>query len=319
MTRPPALPAISVVIPTYDRARVLGEAIASVLTLARDDIELIVVDDASSDDTPDLLAAISDPRFRWSRFEQRRHAGAARNHGAAMARAPILTFLDSDDLYLPHRLPGDIRFFVENPHVDLRLSSYQDETLSGSYPARNPEVRLTPRQFEKYLICYCLHIGGSAIAIRRSAYEAVGGFDEGVWRMQDREFLLRAARRIGAAVSHEINWVKRRSEDSISHQPAGQLQALAELWRRHPSIRQRYPEIFHYLTAREIIGPLMKGRLGQARSMLLEAYANKGMLDLSLSALVRQYLVGKRFRRQAREELGRQSEGNPKEDAHATG
>ena len=111
----------------------------------------------------------------------------------------------------------------------------------------------------------------------------------------------------------------RRSEDSISHQPAGQLQALAELWRRHPSIRQRYPEIFHYLTAREIIGPLMKGRLGQARSMLLEAYANKGMLDLSLSALVRQYLVGKRFRRQAREELGRQSEGTPKEDAHVTG
>jgi len=319
LTAPGAPPAISVVVPTYNRGRVLGEAIASVLSQSLPDIELIVVDDGSSDDTPEILAGLADPRLRCSRFPARRHAGAARNHGAAMARAPILAFLDSDDLYLSHRLASDFRFFTDNPHVDIRLSSYQDETRSGAYPARNPEVRLTPRQFEKYLICYCLHIGGSAITIRRTAYEAIGGFDEGVWRMQDREFLLRAARQRGAAVTSEINWVKRRSEDSISHQPEGQLQALAELWRRHPSIRQRYPEMFHYLTAREIIGPLLKGRLGKARSMLLEAYANRSLLDLSAPRLLRQYRIGKRFRRQARAELSRQSAEGMKDDALARG
>jgi hypothetical protein len=237
-----------------------------------------------------------------------------------MARAPLLTFLDSDDLYLPQRLRSDLRFFAENPDCELRLSSYQDETAAGSsHPASNPEARLRPDQFEKYLICYCLYLGGSAISIRRSAYESLGGFDEGVLRLQDREFLLRAARKYGAALTSEINWIKRRSRDSISHQPTGQLRALAELYRRHPVIRQHYPEMFHYLTAREIIGPVLNGRFGEAWSMLMEARANNSVLNMSILRLPRRYFAGKRFRNEARKELEQQAKRGPERLAPALG
>src|SRR5438093_11942235 len=92
-------PGVSVIVPTYNRAYLLGPSLASVL--AEDaDIELIVVDDGSTDGTPALLAAIADPRLH---VVVRPHAGiaAARNAGVAAARAPVIAFRHSDDRVPP--------------------------------------------------------------------------------------------------------------------------------------------------------------------------------------------------------------------------
>lgn len=295
-------PDVAVIVPTRNRRKVLPQALGSVFAQTHRNFELIVVDDCSDDDTAAYLATISDPRFRWRRFDEWRRGSAARNHGVAMARAPILSFLDSDDRYLPDRLSSDLAFFAERPRADVRISSFTSITSSGSSPCRNPEAILDREEFERYLVGYCLHLGGSGIAIRRHAFEAVGGFDESLIRMQDRELLLRISRSRGCGSTSRINWVKTRSEDSLSHQPGGQINALAELCLRHPIIRERYPELLRYLVAREIVSPLVKARFQQAREAFVEARGNPD-LGMSIGRLVPDYLVGKRHRRGIRQEI----------------
>ena len=98
-----ASPQVSVVIPTYNRAHILGRAIDSVLQQTHRDLELIIVDDGSSDGTAALVRGIEDPRVRYV-HQQNRGVSAARNRGIAEARAEWLAFLDSDDEWLPQKL-----------------------------------------------------------------------------------------------------------------------------------------------------------------------------------------------------------------------
>jgi glycosyltransferase involved in cell wall biosynthesis len=120
------MPEVSVIIPTYNRAHTLGASLASVLaegkSPARVDLEVIVVDDGSTDGTAAMLAARDDPRVR---VLVRPHAGiaAARNAGVAAARAPFVAFHDSDDLALPGRLGVPLGFLREHPDVDLVIQN----------------------------------------------------------------------------------------------------------------------------------------------------------------------------------------------------
>lgn len=97
-------PQVSVVIPTYNRAHILGRAIASVLGQTYTDLELVVVDDGSTDGTASLMQGFSDPRLRYVPQPQNRGVSAARNRGIAEARGEWLAFLDSDDEWLPQKL-----------------------------------------------------------------------------------------------------------------------------------------------------------------------------------------------------------------------
>ncbi|HVF37605.1 MAG TPA: glycosyltransferase family 2 protein, partial [Sphingomicrobium sp.] len=97
-------PAISVVMPVYNRADSVGRAVASVLAQDFPDFELIVVDDGSTDGTAEAVSAEIDPRLRLIRLPGNAGGNAARNRGIEAARAPLIAFLDSDDAYLPHKL-----------------------------------------------------------------------------------------------------------------------------------------------------------------------------------------------------------------------
>ena len=94
------LPKISVVLPTYNRRSTLQRAVASVLAQDEPQWELIVVDDASTDDTRAYLATLTDPRIRAVALARNAGVSVARNRGLEAARAEIVAFLDSDDVYL---------------------------------------------------------------------------------------------------------------------------------------------------------------------------------------------------------------------------
>ncbi len=168
----------------------------------------------------------------------------------------------------------------------------------------NPEAFLTREDFERYLVGYCLHLGSSGISIRRSVFDETGGFDESLVRMQDREFLLRIAKSRGCASTSEMNWVKMRSEDSLSHQPEGQVRAFGELCRRHPIIPDRYPQLLRYLVAREIVSPILQGKFRQARAAFDEARADPSV-NMAPARLISDYLAGKRHRRALKHEIYR--------------
>src|SRR6266404_1015715 len=115
-------PRVSIIVPTYNRAHVLGESLASVLAERDVDLEVVVVDDGSTDGTAALLAGLGDRRVRPV---VRPHAGiaAARNAGLAAARAPYIAFHDSDDVALPGRLAVPLAFLGAHPEVDLVIQN----------------------------------------------------------------------------------------------------------------------------------------------------------------------------------------------------
>lgn len=107
---------ISVIVPTFNRARMLGRAVRSVLDQLSPLDELLVVDDGSTDNTAELIASMAHPLMRYLR-QTRGGAGAARNRGIAEARGQLVAFVDSDDEYLPGKLELQRRLMQARPDV----------------------------------------------------------------------------------------------------------------------------------------------------------------------------------------------------------
>ena len=184
-------PEVSVVIPAFNRAWCLGEAVDSVLAQDFSAFELIVVDDGSTDATPALLAGYG-PAVRVLRQENR-GVSAARNAGIAAARGGLIAFLDSDDLWLPGKLAAQVAFFRENPQA---LICQTEELWVRSGRRVNPGRRHRKRGG---MICepsleLCL-VSPSAVMMRRELFERVGLFDEALPACEDYDLWLRVARR----------------------------------------------------------------------------------------------------------------------------
>src|SRR5947209_3123095 len=128
-------PQCSVVLPTYNRIHSLPRAVASVLAQDREDFELIIVDDGSTDDTPAWLARLEHRRIRSLRLDRNAGPSAARNRGLETARAPIVAFLDSDDVYRPNRLSIPLQAFLREDDVVCTLSSSIKQIRTRKQPA----------------------------------------------------------------------------------------------------------------------------------------------------------------------------------------
>jgi glycosyltransferase involved in cell wall biosynthesis len=138
---------ISVVIPTYNYGRFIQEAIDSVRAQTFDDLEIVVVDDGSTDNTLEILAGIQDPRIRVVRTP---HLGisAARNEGLAHIRGEFIAFLDADDRWRPDKLERQIRMMDAEPDLGAVFTNFVRFDEHGVYPQDQftffPELNTTP-------------------------------------------------------------------------------------------------------------------------------------------------------------------------------
>ena len=117
-------PLLSVVIPTWNRAQLVCDAVRS--ALAQGVVEVIVVDDASTDETALVLEREFGSRIRLLQLEHRRGAGGARNAGARLARGAFVAFLDSDDVWLPGKLEAELQVFAQFPEAEVVVSDSQN-------------------------------------------------------------------------------------------------------------------------------------------------------------------------------------------------
>jgi len=117
---------LSAIIPTWNRAHLVCDAINSALNQRPGDVEVIVVDDASTDNTAALIQDTYGECVRLLRLSQRGGAGAARNAGVALARGEFVAFLDSDDTWLPGKLDAELRVFEHFPEAEAVLSDSQN-------------------------------------------------------------------------------------------------------------------------------------------------------------------------------------------------
>lgn len=187
-------PRVSVIIPTYNRAAFLGEAIRSVLGQSLADFELLVVNDGSTDDTASLLAAIPDPRLR---VLQRAHHGISASINAALqvARGQFVSRLDSDDLWRPKLLQTLVAELTARPDIGLAYGKGQAMDASGQLlphcqglPPRFPADSLRSLLYDD---CTCT----IATVVRRELLDQVGGYDESLPANEDWDLALRLAQR----------------------------------------------------------------------------------------------------------------------------
>src|SRR5688572_1010022 len=186
--------ATSVVLPTYDRAALLPRAIASVLAQSDGDFELIVVDDGSHDDTPDVVAGIRDPRIRYVRLPANRGLPAARNAGLAVARGAFLAFQDSDDEWMPDKLERQRGVLGRHPEVDVVYGDMDRVAADGAVRRhRSPAIvrgrLIDPATgfWQSYLLAM------QPVLMRRHCLEGTR-FDERLVRFEDLDLHVRVAR-----------------------------------------------------------------------------------------------------------------------------
>jgi len=184
-------PAVSVIIPTYNRAGCLREAVDSVLAQDFKGFELIVVDDGSTDETPQLLRAYGDS-LRIRRQENR-GVSAARNAGIAASRGALIAFLDSDDLWLPGKLAHQVEFF--KAHGDALICQTEEIWVRNGRRV-NPGKRHRKRGGMIFApsLDLCL-VSPSAVMVRRELFQRVGFFDESLPACEDYDLWLRVSSR----------------------------------------------------------------------------------------------------------------------------
>ena len=245
-------PAVSVIMPVHNRAAALPRAIASVLGQTFANFELIVVDDGSNDGSANLAESNADDRIRVIRLTENLGANAARNAGVRAARAPLISFLDSDDIYLPNKLEQVVAEFERRPKLDLLVDSFVKiqgpEALLKRVVRRNLKIE-DSATFERALFTRVLWKATPAITVRREAIERAGMFDESLKRMQDFDFLARACATAQCAAIPDVLWVKHWDAGAISVQDS-LIPAGIEIARRFPqqlSRRANRPGIAYLL------------------------------------------------------------------------
>lgn len=187
------LPFISIVIPTYNRARYLKEAINSALAQQYENMEILIVDDGSTDNTQAVISEFTSKKIRYLPKE---HSGApaTRNYGVREAKGDFILWLDSDDVLLPDTVTSYVALLKRFPHVDVFYGNVliTDDKLNdkGKIPyedwfGRNPEL------LAKLLMGNSLPNPGSMV--RRDCFQRVGMFDESFKRAHDYEWWSRLA------------------------------------------------------------------------------------------------------------------------------
>ena len=186
------MPKVSVIIPTYNRLPLLEEAVDSVLAQGFEDMELIVVDDGSTDGTAEEMKKYGG-RVRLLQPSGNKGVSAARNKGILHARGKYIAFLDSDDLWVKGKLKIQVAFLDDNPHYPI---CYTDEIWIRKGKRVNPMLKHAKYSgwiFEKCLpLCT---ISPSSAMMRRTLFSKVGLFDEALPVCEDYDFWLRVSAR----------------------------------------------------------------------------------------------------------------------------
>jgi glycosyltransferase involved in cell wall biosynthesis len=189
----PARPAVTAIIPTFNRASIIGRAIRSVLAQTCQDWELIVVDDCSTDGTEQAVRSFSDQRIKYVRHDRNRRPAAARNTGIRCARGEFVAFLDDDDEWLPEKLERELEVFRKSdPEVGLVYSGKiildeRGKVLGVRVPTKSGWVHDALLDLD--------FIGSpSGVMVKRQVLNQVAGFDETFLNCEDYELWLRVSK-----------------------------------------------------------------------------------------------------------------------------
>lgn len=198
-------PLVSVVIPSYNYGQYVGQAVESALAQTYTNVEVIVVDDGSQDDTRERLSHYGN-RIRYI-YQENQGLSAARNTGIREAQGDYVAFLDSDDAFHPRKLELQLAYLMKHPEVDLIATDMvSDEPIQWMEVADRP-VPATLISLEAMAIKP--RFAPSSVVAHKNCFAAVGSFDTALRSVEDREMWLRiAAQFTMARIDLPLTWYR---------------------------------------------------------------------------------------------------------------
>ena len=208
-------PEISVIIPTYNHARFLPDALRSVQAQTFENWEAIVVDDGSTDNTPELAASFIDPRIHYIRQENR-GLSAARNTGIRTAKGRFIALLDADDMWEPTFLERTLQVFNTEPTAHAAYSGFQYMRADGTLLPQSVMRVVPPEQFRAQILTHGNWLSACAVVVLAAVYREVGPFDESLGACEDLDMWLRIAEHHTFVGIADILVLYRRCDSSMS-------------------------------------------------------------------------------------------------------
>jgi glycosyltransferase involved in cell wall biosynthesis len=234
-------PMVSVVIPTHNRAHLLGRAVNSVLRQTFTDFELIIVDDASADDTASVIRGFRDRRIRYTRHGSNLGAPVARNTGISKAQGDYIGLLDDDDEWYPGKLEKQVLKFSEvSERVGLIYTGHELRENNGRLlrtcrPEARGDVHLR--------LLLGTTLASPTPLIRKTCFQKVGFFDESLKSCQDWDMWKRISDHYEFDYVPEILAIVYRHEEHISSDFSAMIPGRTRMVEKHLAEFREHPEI----------------------------------------------------------------------------
>jgi glycosyltransferase involved in cell wall biosynthesis len=233
---------VSVIIPTYNRADTLSRAIESVLNQTYSNLELIIVDDGSSDNATELLSKEKnkDKRIKYIRFSENKGVAAARNAGIKESRGDYIAFLDSDDQWLPDKLKLSLEVFKNNSDLNIGLvytngwkfengqksSVFKTPKLSGNvYGNKQRKKNIFPTKVVSPWPSFWM--------LPKDVVSKVGFFDEAMRNWEDVDFFVRVAKKFDIYFLNSFLSIKHHQDHSLGKLTVRAMRCKEHFWEKH--------------------------------------------------------------------------------------
>ena len=268
-------PLISVIIPTYNRAYILPKAIESVLNQTFKDLEIIVVDDGSTDSTPYLISKYPIKYVR----KPNQGVAKARNTGILKSKGDFIAFLDSDDIFVETKLEKQLNFLEKHP--EYKIVQTEEIWYKG-------EKKINPKKihqkaegwFFDRAIKRCI-VSVSTVLIKREVFNKIGLFDEDFPVCEDYEFWLRVALKMPVGLINEYLVIKSGGRPDQLSAKKGldyyRTLALIKLFKNYQKDLKLEQKIMLYVEAKRKFEIFYKGALKHGN--LEKAYSLKRIFE----------------------------------------
>ena len=257
---------ISVIIPVFNGEKTIQETIDSILNQTFQNIELIIINDGSTDSTVQIINNISDSRIKLFSYANG-GLSTSRNRGISLAQGEYISFIDADDLWTPDKLESQWQALQENPQADVAYSwtDYIDE--SSNFLKSGRRIKANDDAFSKLLLFNFLDNGSNPL-IRQKALEKVGDFDRSICTAGDKDMWLRLAANYNFVCVEKPQILYRISTNSMStnlkRQEAASLKVLERAFSNPKAEKlqhlkkQSLSYLYQYLTFKAIEAPPQK-------------------------------------------------------------
>jgi glycosyltransferase involved in cell wall biosynthesis len=237
---------VTVILTTYNRAQLVLESIYSVLNQTYSDLELIIADDGSTDNTEELVTAIPDPRIRYFKLAHSGRTAILKNFAIGQSKGDLIAFNDSDDTWTDNKLEKQVQLLSQQPNIGFSITDVINFKAgvvlsSSTYTGKTgiESANIFNRMKENRFVVYT-----QTMLIRRACFDKTGLFDENIPFGSDFDFNMRLAFYYDAAIIYEpLLWRRLHHDNESSQVPVEYLEGFMQTFEylyHHKMVSKKY-------------------------------------------------------------------------------